>query len=715
MNRSQLSIIIVFLAIAIIGSLSAVSCNAATTFVAKVDLPNCWAEGVSVQDQYLFTTGNEETKGLWILDITDATRPKVVSTWGPYYGYTRDVAVQNNYAYVCDGSLMLVFDVSDLTQPRHISTLQPRPSDWPQGRDNPRARRVVVRGNYAYLASRGAGLSIVNITNPANPFIVGRADVDGDTIQLCVSANYAYLAALDGGVQIVSIADPINPRRVSEYRPVIATNAVNFSAGGRVCGVAVNGSFAYVLSFHRFGEQVMLTALDVSDPVHPQVRGKTVVPGRYGEGYYENIIAQVSDNGYAFVIARDTLTVIDIRNPASMQVTGRFSLPKQPTVISSEGVKGEWVPRTIEGLNSWFVSFYYQQERSLGYLIDMRWGLWVLDLSDLQHPRLSGAMPTAGEARVLRVFGNRAYLSDWNGGMFIFDISDPTQPNLLGQYYDGVSLHSFHGDGAGLLYVPYSSVYWPPEPGNEGSIVVMDVSNPAQPKKVRAIVPPVYGAVSVYDGFGAEVFCFEGRLYVTHRGELFIYNGGTREHTLFGHVTVVPALQQQGFECEGTPLFVRRYGNRVICYVASNLLGLSLVDVTDPAHPAIVGCLNRPAQATTMIEVQGDYAYIPHFDVGVWIVNVSVPEQPVLVSDFAGPGSPMATDRPIYIRVSGNTAWVADYSSGAYAWDISNPASPTMIEGPIRQTSVNQYSLDLGGEYLYRADVGAFEVYKVTP
>lgn len=699
-------------------------------FINKVELPNCWARGVALKGHYLFSAGSEETKSLWVLDVADPARPKVVSTWGPYYGFPQEIAVQGNYAYVPDGSGMLVFDISDVTQPRKVGWVSLRS---PTGAT--RARQVVVRGNYAYVATHDEGMAIVDISNPTSPVVVGRADVPGNTFYLAISGDYAYLAARDGGLQIVFVANPTAPVRVAEYLPPTQYPRNEYNPGS-VTGVQVRGDFAFVLSLDYNSTtrtiQLLLTALDITDPANPQVYAQKVIPGTFGGGYYDNKILQITDDGHAFLIDWDTLTVMDVSNPGNMYVISTFSLPKEPTVIHAEGVQGEWVPRTVEGLLPWFVSFYYEKERGVGYLIDERWGLWTLDMTDLRRPRLLGAIPTAGEARIIRVFGQHAYLTDFNGGLFIFNMANPARPKLLGQYWSGDNLHNFHGSESGLLYIPLS--LWNLEAGGRrGGILVLDVRNPARVEKAGVIrLPNVDGVEMTNVDSGTAVYLLEDKLYVCHRGVIFVYRTLGSNAKLLGYLTVVEELKHinpSWYDVTPHPqLYVRRCGKRVLAYMTSTRYGLSIVDVTDGENPRVIGQLNRPTHLGTYsnIDVQGNYAYITHFagrggreevENGVWIIDVSDPENPRWVSVFATHmyDPRRHSGRPIYVRVQDDRAWVADYSMGVSVWDISDRVHPRLIDGPIRKTSVNQFSLDLNRDYLYRADVGALEVYRVLP
>lgn len=709
----------------------------AVEFVGKNDLPNLFTWGVALKGSNLFMAGDEETKSLWILDVSDPAHPRVVSTYGPYYGFPQEIAVQGNYAYVPDGYNLIVFDISDLNNPQLVGGVHLYP---PAGNG---ARDVVLRGNLAYVATGSweggptlkKGFAVVDVSDPANPTILSTLDLPGGPVHLSLGGDYVYLAALDGGMQIVSVADPANPVRVAEYIP---SPAAWYYMPGSVTSVGVSGTVAFVLSLYEpWGQQVLLTALDVRDPSHPQFIASAAIPGRFGGGYYKGHLTQITEDGKAFVVAEDTLTVLDVSDPARMNIISTFSLPTEPTEIHAEGVQGEWIPRAIEGILPWFNDFYYEGERNVGYLIDARWGLWTLDMGNLQEPRLLGALPAAGEARRVKVFGRHAYLSDYNGGLLVFDVANPKEPKLLGQYWDGDNYHNFAGPRAGLLYLPNS--YWNFKElfKRQGRIVVMDVHDPRHMKKVRMIHLPEVDGVKMEDvGDTTYVYVFEDKLYVAHRRVLFIYHAGRHETTLLGYVTGVEPIKNlpsNQIDMISTPLYVRRCGKRVLAYVASDALGLTIADVTDARNPRVVGQLNRPTgglySGTTSIDVQGRYAYIaqvwPYIPElgrreetthnGIWIVDVSEPENPRYVNVFStymfDPRWP--TGRPIYVKVQDNLAWVADYSIGVFVWDVSDPLNPFVVQGPIRHTSVNQFSLDLKGGYMYRADVGTLEVYKV--
>ena len=69
---------------------------------------------------------------------------------------------------------------------------------WPRGE----AYGVAVSGNYAYVAD-GAGLEVIDVSNPANPQRVGGYDTSGYAYGVAVSGNYAYVADWSWGLLIL--------------------------------------------------------------------------------------------------------------------------------------------------------------------------------------------------------------------------------------------------------------------------------------------------------------------------------------------------------------------------------------------------------------------------------------------------------------------------------------------------------------------------------
>ena len=144
---------------------------------------------------------------------------------GQIGGPTYAVAVQDHYAYVGIGAKLAVLDISDPANPIVVGQTDVLPET---------VQEVVVSGTYAYIADGNSGLRIISVADPAHPFEVGFYDTPDDANGSgCAGKDFAYLADDYGGLRIVDVSDPTHPREVGAW------------SGTALC-VAVAGSYAYV-------------------------------------------------------------------------------------------------------------------------------------------------------------------------------------------------------------------------------------------------------------------------------------------------------------------------------------------------------------------------------------------------------------------------------------------------------------------------------------
>jgi hypothetical protein len=68
---------------------------------------------------------------------------------------------------------------------------------------------IDVRGDFAYIASWGSGVQVVNIANPYSPYTAGSYQTPGISRELKVDGSYVYDADDTSGLQIIHVADPI--------------------------------------------------------------------------------------------------------------------------------------------------------------------------------------------------------------------------------------------------------------------------------------------------------------------------------------------------------------------------------------------------------------------------------------------------------------------------------------------------------------------------
>ncbi|HET8774762.1 MAG TPA: Ig-like domain-containing protein [Thermoanaerobaculia bacterium] len=114
---------------------------------------------------------------------------------------------------------------------------------------------------------------------------------------------------------------------------------------------------------------------------------------------------------------------------------------------------------------------------------------------------------------------------------------------------------------------------------------------------------------------------------------------------------------------------VRIFGN--YAYVADGFSGLQIIDIANPLAPATAGAVGIPGGAFD-VAISGGLAYVAAGSAGLVVVNVSAPSAPIVAGSAATPYPARGID------VSGTTAVVAG-DSGACVINIANPAAPQLV------------------------------------
>ncbi len=160
----------------------------------------CYVEALDVQDNYLYLVDwkpfeDQDTKGLYIFDISDPLNPFLVKRFADINSKANDVAVQGNYAYLADGlGGMEVIDVSNVNEPFIAGYLY-----TPDG-----STAIDVDGNYAYLANYiNGGIQVADISFPPNPVNAGFYHPSGVfALGVTIAGSYVYVSDGIGGFQI---------------------------------------------------------------------------------------------------------------------------------------------------------------------------------------------------------------------------------------------------------------------------------------------------------------------------------------------------------------------------------------------------------------------------------------------------------------------------------------------------------------------------------
>lgn len=357
-----------------------------------------------------------------------------------------------------------VVDVTDPTRPVVVSRLENPPLTTAEdvqvlpygGRD---IAMVGIQACFRLDPDIERGLQIFDVTDPRNPVQIGFLDTgvaargvhefwavrrpDGRVIAiLTVPFSDTRDAAGRGDIRIADVTDPTRPLEIADWglRDEFSADQVaamqNSGQGcfpfrfGHGADSSHDGKVAYV-AYWDWGVQV----LDISDPATPRFRGRTgYLAHEDGDAHSSNVSL---DGRYLFQADEDLpppgnckapaqhreagwgyLRIFDISNPAQ---PGRVSVFKTPnSTQASRNRKGDYtVHNPVVVGNKVYLSWYTD-------------GLRVVDISDIGNPRETARFvpPAAKDPQHILPFAaevwgvvvdsrSHIYLSDMNSGLWI--------------------------------------------------------------------------------------------------------------------------------------------------------------------------------------------------------------------------------------------------------------------------------------------------------
>jgi hypothetical protein len=460
--------------------------------------------------------------------------------------------------------------------------------------------------------------------------------------------------------------------------------------------LAIQGNYAYVLAYISPVENSQLRVYDISLPNFPQLIAQVPCPGAVNEISVSGNYAAVGKNGPG-------VSVYDISDPASPIERG----------VALDGSCALHVTLVDSLL---YVGTYYYEDT-----------FKILSIADPDNPVLLDSVDLPAYAyQGMEVVGNYAYLG-CGVDLLTFDVSDPGEINLVDtdnmvnsaivdmDYYEG-SLYLSTRDN-----------------GNQQAerIEQFRISNPADPQFVRDISTGTMhenyytrlsvsagicywgyqsinlptrmldvstsnwqdlGALDGPDGILGWIEAIGNRLFVSRNfagslpGEVQIVSVSSPDP-----LEPLSSLPTNG---EAQSVVISPAKNN-LAYVADGDAGLTIVDISDPLAPFIVGSVDTPGFATELA-LAGDIAIVADGDAGLHSVDVSVSATPFIRDSLDTPGS--AVD----IVAQSNYVYVADSGAGVR---IVNFADPDTLKTASVVTGLTDCSdIDVDGIYAYAAD-----------
>lgn len=172
-----------------------VSNPAAPVLLGKIAYaPDGSANNVAIQEPYAFASAGR--RGIEIIDVTDPASMKIVGNWLPEFGTVSQVAYRDGFLYATTepSPELIILDARDPLHPVRIGSA-------PLG--GLFSGDVLLDGPYALVANGGAGVAILDVSDPAHPWTVAQVHVPGFAFELAMQGSRILVAASGGGLVVV--------------------------------------------------------------------------------------------------------------------------------------------------------------------------------------------------------------------------------------------------------------------------------------------------------------------------------------------------------------------------------------------------------------------------------------------------------------------------------------------------------------------------------
>jgi len=236
--------------------------------------------------------------GLWVIDLSDHSIPKEIGRcYTPSEAF--DICLSGSYAYVTvSQSGLHVIDISDPASPHEVGFLDL--PDW--GRNY----GLDISGHYCYVALGPYGLRVIDISNPPFPYEVGQCSLHR-AVDVEVSGLYAYVIHY-GWLTVVDISNPSEPNVVGGYDKLHLPS-----------DICISGMYAFVTdSINAGGPPNGLNVFDISNPSNPQLIA-------YIYNFHYSGVDVAGMYAYISVSIDAELRIWDVSDPANPLWSGYYA------------------------------------------------------------------------------------------------------------------------------------------------------------------------------------------------------------------------------------------------------------------------------------------------------------------------------------------------------------------------------------------------------
>jgi hypothetical protein len=435
---------------------------------------------------------------------------------------------------------------------------------------------------WVFATTKFQGFKIIEVADPYTPTMIGSFEVEDNnpgSMYLVSSNDYVYLAAAgrQPGVFAIDIGDPVHPQVVGEYRQV----------NRGIDGIAKQGGLLYIA-------ERSLKILDCADPTQLRLRSSIDL-----QGFVQNV--DVSGN-LAVAIGSEYVATVDVRNPDNPQLLAR---------ITPNGMSQGYAVK-IEG--------------DIAFIASGEQGLRVINIADPSRPRQL-YVGGWGQAVGITVKDTLVFLSTTrgNGGALqVFDVSNPAEPRGIGGYNqeesymwscavsDTLVFAGAFGEGVKVLQLGENGgLGFLSELGNYDfhdmefldrqtlciltnfTLSTLDFENPLFPRQLTSFRTHSEARRIAAQG---DLICVGNTNFMVGDGTLEIIDASDRTHL----------NSAADIQVESEPVELQFVDDG---FLAATQFDLLAFDLSDPENPSELSRV-RPRSMKTGMAVAGDFAYL---------------------------------------------------------------------------------------------------------
>jgi len=250
-------------------------------------------------------TGYPYTPHFIALDISTPSSPRLLANRSNLGGF--DIFLDGPLAFVSGNDPgteeplpFQILSIADSAHPAFIDSCRTT-NRYPYGVwENPSLNRALVADEYD-------GLAIVDISNLNSPVLTDRVLKTGSSWDVHVDGQRCYVASLGAGLRLLDVSDPTRPYCISGLDSAFADEA-SYT-------VTARDSFAYIAWWPR----PSFRSVNVADPSHPQMAG--------GVSVWEEAQDMVLRDSFVYCAEHYKFQVVNVARPREPEVVGTCGLP----------------------------------------------------------------------------------------------------------------------------------------------------------------------------------------------------------------------------------------------------------------------------------------------------------------------------------------------------------------------------------------------------